>query len=103
LNNFRWIKTLLTIGSSPRLLNMFGRKRRRNNGMVWASIIGLLASAAAFGIRRNQGGNMLQPIQNVMNKMGQNNFQNNTPLKTNGAFAEFSKEITPPNDIAKNK
>lgn len=83
---------------------MLGR-RRNNNGMIWTALIGLGVSTAAYGFGRNQkNGNMLQPFQNLMNNVrGQNRFQNIVPNVNNTALAEMSNELTPNNDMNKNK
>lgn len=60
--------------------------------MLWASLIGLGVSAAAFGLRRKQNNQLLQPIQNMIK-----NFQPNQ-LQNQQSFAEFSKELMPNNN-----
>ncbi|USK35944.1 hypothetical protein LIT25_12030 [Bacillus sp. F19] len=102
MNNFQWINTLFNLGRSQPFLNMFGR-RRRNRGMVWASIVGLGISAAVFGLRRNQNRNLLSPIQNLVNNFRQNNLQNPVSISNKTAFAEFSNELTPNINMNKNK
>ena len=70
MNN--WIPALLNTGRKQNIFNMFGRKRN-NRGMLWASLLGLGVSAAAYGLRRNQNRNMLRPVQNVMNNIRNTN------------------------------
>ncbi|WP_246041939.1 hypothetical protein [Robertmurraya kyonggiensis] len=81
---------LINMGKRLNLFNMFNR-RRNNRGILWASLIGLGASAAVFGFRRNGNRNMLAPIQNLTN-----NVQNNGQMKRMvTAITEFSKELVP--------
>ena len=81
-------------------MNMFGKKRN-NNGMVWASVIGILVSAAAYFLRKNPGstqkskGNSNNTIQNVMNSLTTG--KANSPIP-NAMVAEFAKELLPENN-----
>lgn len=83
LNN--WITTLFKIAGRQNILGMFGR-RRNNRGMIWATLLGLGVSAAAYGFRRNGNRSWLNPVQNVMNNRQTQNI-------TRMALAEFSKEL----------
>ncbi|MED3551996.1 hypothetical protein [Cytobacillus praedii] len=89
MNN--WIAALFNTMSKQNMMKMFGRKRN-NKSIVWASLLGLGISAAAYGLKRNQSSNMLRPIQKVLNnmQMGTNSNKQNTP-----ALAEFAKELGP--------
>lgn len=81
----------------PNILNMFG-KRRNNRGMIWASLLGLGVSAAAYGLRRNRNTNILQPIQNVMKR-----FRTRTAgqMPNVATLTEFSEELNPKQDEQK--
>lgn len=92
LNN--WFTTLFKIAGNRNILNMFGR-RRNNRGMIWATLLGLGVSAAAYGFRRNGDRKWLNPVQNVMNNRQTQNI-------TRMALAEFSKELAD-DDISLNK
>ena len=89
MNN--WIPALLNTGRRQNMLKVFGRKRK-NRGMMWASLLGLGVSAAAYGLGRNRNRNRLLPIQNIMN-----NIRTRTAGKMPNAAAitEFSKELVP--------
>jgi hypothetical protein len=89
LNN--WITALYKIGRKQNILKMFGR-RRNNRGMLWASILGLGLSAAAYGFRRNRNRNMPNSVQNVMNNT---RFGNIIPMPKMANLMEFSKELIP--------
>ena len=80
------------------LQNVFGRKRN-NRGMLWATILGLGASAAAYGLNRSRNKNIKKPLQNVMNTM-QTPFKGQIP---NAALAEFAKELAPDKNSFTNK
>lgn len=60
--------------------------------MIWASLLGLGASAAAYGLGRNRNTNMLRPAQNLINR-----FQTRTAgrMPNMAALPEFSKELVP--------
>lgn len=97
MNN--WITALFNMGRRQPLLNMFGR-RRNNNGMMWASVLGLGISAAVYGLRRNQNRKMQNPVQNLMNifPMGK------SVQKLNMAgLTEFAKELIPGKNPFTNK
>ncbi|WP_428909583.1 hypothetical protein [Niallia sp. Krafla_26] len=66
--------------------NMFG-KRRNNKTIMWTTLIGLGASAAAYGMRRNRNVDISRTVQNAMNTMRNGNM--------NHAMAEFAQELMP--------
>ncbi|PWW25827.1 hypothetical protein DFO73_112120 [Cytobacillus oceanisediminis] len=90
MNN--WINGLFNMRRMQPFLNMFGRRKRRNNrGMLWGSLLSLGLSAAAYGLTRNRNRNMARPLQNLMNNTRMGNFQ-----KPNMAgLTEFAEELTP--------
>lgn len=91
---------MLFSGRRQTLFNMFGR-RRNNRGMMWASLLGLGVSAAAYGLRRSRNKNMLQPLQNLMSNF---RFQKSAQMPNMAGLTEFSKEIIPnKNPLPKNK
>lgn len=67
---------------------MFGR-RRNNRGILWASLLGLGVSAAAYGIRRNSNRRWQDSVKNIMNNFRTRNTSTLLPL------TEFSKELVP--------
>lgn len=67
--------------------------------MIWATLLGIGASAAAFGINRNRTKNMKKPLENVMNPM-RNSFNGQIP---NAVLAEFAKELGPDKNSLTNK
>ena len=73
---------------------MFGR-RRNNRGIIWASLLGLGVSAAAYGLRRNgnRNGNRSAPIQNFMSNFRMQ-IDGRIP-KMATSLTEFSKDLTP--------
>jgi len=76
--------------------NMFG-KRRNNRAIVWTSLIGLGASAVAYGMKKNQNMNLSKTVQNAMNSIQSANVGRNiAPV-----LAEFSKELMPTNNKPK--
>lgn len=79
------------------ILNMFG-KRRNNRGMIWASLLGLGVSAAAYGLRKNRNMNIQQPIQNIMNRVRSSTAG---PMPNMAALTEFSEELIPNQDNQK--
>jgi hypothetical protein len=97
LNN--WIPALFNIGRRQNILKMFGR-RRNNRGMMWASMLGLGVSAAAYGLRRNRNRNMQDPVQNLMNNF---RLRNDGQMPKMANLTEFSKELAPNNDPSTNK
>lgn len=83
LNN--WITNFFKTAGRQNILGMFGR-RRNNRGMIWATLLGLGVSAAAYSFRKNGNLRWLNPVQNVMNNRQTQNI-------TRMALAEFSKEL----------
>lgn len=87
-----------------RFFNMMGKqnvykmfwKKRTNNRMIWASIISVIVSAAAYFLRKNQGiGNQANnSVQNVMNSLMTAQTTKTIP---NAVMAEFAKELLPGN------
>src|SRR4051794_7803543 len=69
--------------------NMVGKKRKRR-GTMWASLLGLGISAAVFGLTRGKRKNMVQPIQNLVQRFTPKTNLNNM---NNTALAEFSEEL----------
>lgn len=68
--------------------------------MMWASMLGLGISAAAYGLRRNRNKNMLIPIQNLMNNF---RARNDGQMPKMASVTEFSKELVPYKDPFANK
>lgn len=97
LNN--WISALLNTGRRQNILKMFGRKRN-NRGMMWASLLGLGVSAAAYGLGRNRNRNILRPVQNVMNNI---RIRTASQMPKAAAITEFSKELVPDKNPLTNK
>lgn len=79
------------MGRRQTLLNMFGR-RRNNNGIMWASVLGLGISAAVYGLTRNQNRGTQNPGQYLMNlfPMGKN-----VQTPNMAGLTEFAKELIP--------
>lgn len=91
---------MLFSGRRQPLFNMFGR-RRNNRGMMWASLLGLGVGAVAYGLRRNQNINKMQPFQNLMSNF---RFRKSAQMPNIGGLTELSKEIIPnKNPLPKNK
>lgn len=83
LNN-KWMKTL-------KVQNLFG-KRKKNRGVMWASMIGLGVGAAAYGVSKSQNSkNSLQNLMNTFTKQQNKNIQ----MPNYAAMTEFSEEIIP--------
>ncbi|MEH7355772.1 hypothetical protein V7150_19775 [Neobacillus drentensis] len=97
MNN--WITALFNMRRRQTLLNMFGR-RRNNNGIMWASVLGLGISAAVYGLTRNQNGKMQNPGQYLTNifPMGKNAQRLNM-----AGLTEFAKELIPNKNPFTNK
>lgn len=87
------------MGGRQSILNMLGR-RRNNRGMIWASLIGLGVSAAAYGLSRTQNRNMPNPVQNLMNNF---RFNNAVKMPNMANLTEFSKELVPDKNSYTNK
>ena len=83
---------LFKVAERQNILNMFGR-RRNNRGMIWASVLGLGVSAAAYVFRRNGNSKRLNPNQSFMNSF---RTQNTTQMP----LTEFSKELASYKDLA---
>jgi hypothetical protein len=79
----KWLKML-------NMQKIFGR-RKKNRGILWASIIGIGVGAAAFGAKKGNGNTMKKPIQNIMNTINKKSKNIQMP---NFAMAELSKELT---------
>jgi Na+(H+)/acetate symporter ActP len=97
MNN--WIPALLNTGRKQNIFKMFGR-RRNNRGMMWASLLGLGVSAAAYGLRKNQNRDMLRPVQNVMNNIRTQTAGN---MPNVAAITEFAKELIPETNSLRSK
>ncbi|EKN62986.1 hypothetical protein M670_02074 [Schinkia azotoformans MEV2011] len=97
MNN--WLSALFRTKRGLNILNMFGN-RRNNRGIIWASLLGLGVSTAVYGLRNTRNTNILQPIQNVMNRV-----QSRTagPMPNMADLTEFSEELIPQQNINKNK
>ena len=78
---------------------MFGR-RRNNSGIIWASLLGLGVSAAAYGIGKNQNRNMLGSVQNLMNNF---RIPTSNQMPKMSTLTELSKELTPNEDSLNNE
>jgi hypothetical protein len=79
------------------LTKMFGRKRRNNRGVMWASIVGLgISAAAALRRRRNQNNHMDQSVKNLMNTLP--TMKNGQTPNLAAIATEFSKELTQSKD-----
>jgi hypothetical protein len=92
-----WISATLNTVGKQNMLKMFGRKRK-NKGMMWASLLGLGVSAAAYGLGRNRKSNMLGSVQNAMNSI-----LTRTANRVPNTMTEFSKELLPDPLTNKNK
>lgn len=59
---------------------------------MWASLLGLGVSAAAYGVGRNRNKNTISSFQDLMN-----NFQSSKASQTPNmaTLTEFSKELVP--------
>ncbi|MGG0412440.1 hypothetical protein [Peribacillus simplex] len=97
---YNWVSMLVNTGRKKNMLNRFGRNRNNRRGMMWASLLGLGVSAAAYRLRRNRNRNMLLPVQNVMN-----NIRTRTAgqMPKVAAITEFSKELVPDKNPLTNK
>lgn len=84
--------------NTVRKQNRFGR--RNNRGMMWASLLGLGASAVAYGLRRNGNGNMMRPVQNVMNSIRTITARQ---MPNAATLTEFSEELIPDKNPLTNK
>lgn len=98
MNN--WVTTLFKIWGIKNLGRLLVRRRRKNRGMLWASLVGIGLSAAALGLGRNRDRNMLRPLRYAMNRM-KNRVVNQMP--NTAAMTEFADEFMPDPDISNNK
>ncbi len=91
LNNKKWMSTLM---NKSKKINMFGKKKT-NKGTVWASLIGLGMSAAAYGVGRSQSQNKNQtnPLQSLMKNIQQGS--KNISIPNMAGLTEFSEELNP--------
>ncbi|WP_205439578.1 hypothetical protein [Peribacillus alkalitolerans] len=89
MNN--WLPVLFGMAKRQNILRMFGRKRN-NRGMLWATLIGLGVSAAAFGIGRNRQNNIADSAQSLMTDF---KLPNLGKMPKMAALAEFAEELTP--------
>ncbi|MFD2805785.1 hypothetical protein ACFSYB_13135 [Litchfieldia salsa] len=72
----------------------FGRKKKSNSGVIWASILGLIISLVAVGMKRKP--EMMQPIQDMVGDLKEKRSnQSGNVFQSSPAFAEFAKEIQP--------
>ena len=88
MNN--WVNTLFNNRQGRNLLKMF-TKKRNNRWMMWASMLGLGVSAAV-GLRGTRTGNILNPIQNVMDNI---RFRNPGQMPKMANLTEFAQELGP--------
>lgn len=86
-----WISALLNTGRRQNILKMFGRKPG-NRGMMWASLVSLGVSAAAYGLGRNRNRKSLSPVQNIMNNIRTGKAGR---IPNTVALTEFAKELAP--------
>jgi hypothetical protein len=81
------------------LFNMNRGRRRNGRGWMWGTLLSLAVSLVAYGVRRNQNGNMMRPMENMMN-----NFRLGRGQKPNMAgFTEFADELAPNKNSNTNK
>lgn len=101
--NLNYIQMITTLVDRVLPL-MTGKKKKNNNGMIWASIIGIVISLAAVLIRQQPKTtnmkeplqNMMEPIQKMVTNFRQDEEKRNSPnLMQQPAFAEFANEIKP--------
>lgn len=97
MNN--WIPLLFRFARRQNMSQLFNR-RRNNRGILWASILGIGVSVAAYGLGKNQNKNLFSSFQNLMNnfRMG-----NNQQISNMSALTELSKEIAPVKNQLPNK
>lgn len=63
---------------------------------MWTSLLGVVASAAAYGLGRNRNNNgMGNAIQNAVKNSGLTNLPQVVPMPNKRAYAEFSDELSP--------
>jgi hypothetical protein len=85
----KWMKTVTTMSKN---INMFGKRKKNGKGVMWASLLGLGMSAAAYSMGKNQNPKKsTDKLQSLME-----NFQKSRNIAIpNAALAEFAKEIAP--------
>ncbi|WP_336992315.1 hypothetical protein [Bacillus toyonensis] len=75
------------------MLKLFGNKKKKNKGWIWASLLGL---GTVLGLLATRNSSMIKPIKHTFQ-----GFQNKTrsfiPSKVNLANLEFADEIMPNN------
>lgn len=71
------------------LMKMF-RRRQRNNGVLWASIISVALSTAAMFMRRGRKITNVPGLRNFVNNFTSNR---NIPAMNDAALTEFSEEF----------
>ncbi|MGQ7871636.1 hypothetical protein [Bacillus sp. 1A] len=76
-----------------KMLELFGNKKKKNKGWIWASLLGL---GTVLGLLATRNSSMMRPIKHTFQ-----GFQNKTRTfiqpKINLANMEFADEITPNN------
>ncbi|WP_379969588.1 hypothetical protein [Ectobacillus sp. sgz5001026] len=80
------------------VVNMLGKRRNSGKGWIWASLLGVGVSAAAWGLGRNRDRNMFRPLRYTMNRM-RNRVANQMPNVAAG-MTEFADDLVP--DTTKN-
>ncbi|MBA9026173.1 MULTISPECIES: hypothetical protein [Bacillaceae] len=68
--------------------------------MMWASMLSLGISAAAYGLSRNRTRNMMIPVQNLIDNF---RLRNDGQMSKMANVMEFSKELVPDKDPFTNK
>ncbi len=78
------------------LMKMFRRKQNNNRGVMWASLLSLAVSAAAYVLSRgqkqtNEGStSKTSPLQNIVSNLAP---KNNISLMNDAALTEYSEEL----------
>ncbi|MGY2613793.1 hypothetical protein [Bacillus pretiosus] len=76
---------------TQQIFELFGNKKKKNKGWIWASLLGL---GTVFGLLATRNSSMMRPIKHTFQ-----GFQNKTrtfvPPKVNLANIEFANEIKP--------
>lgn len=94
-----WILTLFNRRTVNNISRLFGKKKS-NRGMMWASLIGLIITVAAWGAKKNGSNSMQNPLLNIMENM-QN--RPNANILNAISTSEFSKELLPDSNLVSNK
>lgn len=94
MNRSAWISALMRSNIPQNMMKMFGYRPKRNRSMTY-SIMGVVASAAAAFIFRNQMGNGMRQL--FQNTNASSAF--NKPVAA--GITEFAKEITSGLDMNK--